>query len=117
MIGDLPESEPLVEPQRGIEALDVDAQQPAGSGRFRLDPVQRSTSPASFTIAQASSTTVSPRSSAATTAAKVASIRRINSARRVFPIRTQTTAGPCCRTLRMTKSSSLVTITAPIFAA
>ena len=36
---------------------------------------------------------------------------------RVFPIRTQTDSGPCCRTLRTTKSSSFVTVTAPIFAA
>ena len=33
-IVDLPEPEPLAEPQRGIEALDMNAQWLAGSGSF-----------------------------------------------------------------------------------
>jgi hypothetical protein len=33
-IVDLPKPEPLVEPQRGIEAFDVDAQRLAGSRRL-----------------------------------------------------------------------------------
>ena len=36
-----PKPEPLVEPQRGSEALDVDAQRLSGSGRFLLESVQQ----------------------------------------------------------------------------
>lgn len=68
-------------------------------------------------LAYASSTSVSPRSSAATIVGSSTSKRRINSARRVLPIRTHTTEGPGFRMRCTPKSSSLVTITAPDFAA
>lgn len=50
-------------------------------------------------------------------AEKFISIRRGKSARRVLPIRTQTTGGPVSSSLRTTKSSSLVMMTAPTPAA
>jgi hypothetical protein len=61
------------------------------------------------TRGHAISTSISPCSSAVTIALNSASMRRSNSARRVFPIRTHTTAGPSRRTLRTAKSSSFVT--------
>ena len=91
---------------------------PGGAGGGRQAPAGTfDPSTGSTNHIHVSSTRVSPRSSALTISGSSASKRRRSSARRVFPTRTHTTAGPSCRTWWTAKSSSFVTITAPTLTA